>query len=109
MHIVTMTTDVTMIKAKEFIQECVTAKQFNHPNILGLIGVSVITKEAIPLMVLPYMHNGDVKSFVKSKRGDTIELSEYPEVHINTDHTFLPCTDLISSNSSLQSVTFIPL
>ena len=73
-----------MIKAKEFIQECITAKQFSHPNILGLIGVSVIREEAIPLMVLPYMHNGDVKSFVKSKRGNTIDLTEFPEVHLNT-------------------------
>ena len=71
-----------MVKAKEFIQECITAKQFSHPNVLGLIGVSVITEEAIPLMVLPYMHNGDVRSFVKSKRGDTIELTEFPEVHL---------------------------
>ena len=74
-------TDVTMVKAKEFLQECITAKQFSHPNVLGLIGVSVITEEAIPLMVLPYMHNGDIRSFVKSKRGDTIELTEFPEVH----------------------------
>ena len=49
----TILTDVTMVKAKEFIQECITAKQFSHPNVLGLIGVSVITEEAIPLMVLP--------------------------------------------------------
>ena len=74
-------TDVTMVKAKEFLQECITAKQFSHPNVLGLIGVSVITEEAIPLMVLPYMHNGDIRSFMKSKRGDTIELTEFPEVH----------------------------
>ena len=31
-------------------------------------------------MVLPYMHHGDVKSFVKSKRGDKIEMDEFPEV-----------------------------
>ena len=31
-------------------------------------------------MVLPYMHYGDVKSFVKSKRGNKIEAIEFPEV-----------------------------
>ena len=87
-HFHTTCTDVTMVKAKEFIQECITAKQFSHPNVLGLIGVSVITEEAIPLMVLPYMHNGDVRSFVKSKRGDTIELTEFPEVHLTTMQIF---------------------
>ena len=53
MHFHTILTDVTMVKAKEFIQECITAKQFSHPNVLGFIGVSVITEETIPLMVLP--------------------------------------------------------
>ena len=53
MHFHTILTNMTMVKAREFIQECITAKQFSHPNVLGLIGVSVITEETIPLMVLP--------------------------------------------------------
>ena len=52
------------------------------PNILSLIGVSYIKGEAIPLMILPFMHNGDVKSFVKSKRGTTLKVTEFPEVCI---------------------------
>ena len=56
------------------------AKRFNHPNILNLIGVSYAKEEGIPLMILPFMHNGDVKSFVKSKRGNTLEVTEFPEV-----------------------------
>ena len=56
------------------------AKRFNHPNILSLIGVSYIKGEGIPLMILPFMHNGDVKSFVKSKRGNTLEVTKFPEV-----------------------------
>ena len=34
----------------------------------------------MPVMILPFMHNGDVKSFVKSKRGNKLEVTEYPEV-----------------------------
>ena len=56
------------------------AKRFNHPNVLNLIGVSYIKGEGTPLMILPFMHNGDVKSFVKSKRGNTLEVTEFPEV-----------------------------
>ena len=56
------------------------AKRFNHPNVLNLIGVSYVKEEGIPLMILPFMHNGDVKSFVKSKRGNTLEITEFPEV-----------------------------
>ena len=55
-------------------------KRFNHPNILSLIGVSYIKGEAIPLMILPFMRNGDVKSFVKSKRGNILEPTEFPQV-----------------------------
>jgi len=49
---------------------------------LGLIGVSIIKKEALPLMILPYMHNGDIKSFLKSKREGILYVNEagLPEV-----------------------------
>jgi len=64
------------------MKECITTKRFDHPNVLGLIGVSVIQKEAIPLMILPYMHNGDVRSFVISKRKskNPLEMTDFPVV-----------------------------
>ena len=74
----------------QFIQECIIAKRFNHPNILNLIGVSYKEEEAVPLMILPFMHNGDVKSFVKSKRGNILEVTEYPEVCTYL-HSFSHC------------------
>ena len=74
-------TDTSILKT-EFLKECNTTKQFNHPNIISLIGVSEIPEEGTPLMVLPYMHYGDVKSFVKSKRGNKIEVDEFPEVAV---------------------------
>ena len=67
-------------KTEQFIKECIIAKQFIHSNVLSLIGVSYIKGEAIPLMILPFMHNGDVTSFVKSKRGNVLEVTEFPEV-----------------------------
>ena len=33
-------------------------------------------------MILPLMQNGDVKTFIKSKRGNVLEVSECPEVII---------------------------
>ena len=69
-------------KTEQFIKECIMAKLFNHPNVLGLIGVSYIKGEAVPLMILPFMHNGDVKSFVKAKRRNVLEITEHPEVII---------------------------
>ena len=70
-------------KTEQFIKECIIAKRFNHPNILGLIGISYIEDEALPLMILPFMHNGDVKSFVKSKRKNALQVSKYPKVKLH--------------------------
>jgi len=67
-------------KTEEFIKECIIAKQLDHPNVLGLVGVSIIKREALPLMIIPFMHNGDVKSFVKSKRGGMLEINDFPVV-----------------------------
>ena len=58
---------VNTSKTKQFIKECIIARRFVHPNVLNLIAVNYMEGEAIPLMILPFMHNGDIKSFVKSK------------------------------------------
>ena len=71
-------------KTEQFIKECIIAKRFSHPNVLSLIGISYIKDEALPLMVLPFMHNGDVKSFVKCKRKAALQVTKYPEVKLRT-------------------------
>ena len=65
----------------DFIKECNIAKKFDHPNVLSLIGVCIIPEESVPLMVMPYMHHGDVKSFIKSKRGN-IQAEKFPLVKL---------------------------
>ena len=46
-----------------FLQEVIIMRQFNHPNVLSLIGVSVHDNK--PCVLLPLMTNKDVKSFLK--------------------------------------------
>ena len=72
--------DFSTSAAEDFIKECNIAKKFDHPNVLSLIGVCIVPEEAVPLMVMPYMHHGDVKSFLKSKRANNIKIEEYPLV-----------------------------
>ena len=43
---------------------------FDHPNILHLLGVCFDTEDHFPLIILPLMSNGDLKSFLIRKRGD---------------------------------------
>ena len=82
-------------KTEQFIKECIIAKKFNHPNVLNLIGVSFLKGGAVPLMILPFMHNGDVKSFVKSKRGNILEVTEYPEVR-SCSHCNVLCSYILN-------------
>ena len=48
---------------EDFLQESVVMKQFNHPNVLSLIGVSV--HNAKPCIILPLMTNGDLHKYLK--------------------------------------------
>ena len=43
---------------------------FDHPNVLHLLGVCFDTEDHFPLIILPLMSNGDLKSFLIRKRGD---------------------------------------
>ena len=68
--------------AQDFIRECNISKTFDHPNVLSFIGVSIMLEEATPLMVMSYMHHGDLKSFMKSKRGNNLIIVEFPLVKL---------------------------
>jgi len=82
----------SLLSVEEFITECNITKKFNHPNILSIIGVSHTPEESVPLMVLPYMLHGDVKSFLTSRRGIRINMTEYPEVR-KVPHILENCCD----------------
>ena len=76
--------DVSLSNAKEFTDECIMANNFKHPNVLSIIGVSINPDDNTPLMVMPFMHNGSVQSYVKSKRGNTVNFSSFPKVRALT-------------------------
>ncbi len=42
-------------------------KRFNHPNVLGLIGVCVDAGEA-PYIVMPFMQNGSLLMYLRKER-----------------------------------------
>ena len=55
---------------------------FDHPNVLRLLGVCFDTEDQLPTIILPYMANGDLKSFLQSKRRMT-QRGTLPNVSIN--------------------------
>ena len=77
---------------EDFVSECILMKDFDHPNILGLVGISFNDNSGLPLIVLPFMSNGDLKSFLHSKRDFKRHstISDFPDVRIL-------CSDAVKS------------
>jgi len=49
-----------------FLDEAMIMKDFDHINVLSLIGISVAQGE-FPLVILPFMANGDLLSYIRNK------------------------------------------
>ena len=65
----------------ELVAETATMKLFDHPNVLQLLGVCVDSEDDEMLRaVLPYMPNGDLRTFLKQNRVDPANTSEFPNV-----------------------------
>ena len=65
---------------QSFLAECVLMKKVEHPNVLDLLGVCFNVEEGIPYIILPFMANGDLKTYLFNKRTTTIP--KYPEVNL---------------------------
>ena len=76
-----MFADISLPNVEQFIEECTVTSKLDHPNVLGLIGISVNHEDGTLHMIMPFMHHGDIKSFLKSKRGDMIEFDDFPMVN----------------------------
>ena len=55
-------------------------KDFDHPNILGILGVLFDTPDGMPHLILPFMEHGNLKKYLKSKRGNVLNVHKLPEV-----------------------------
>ena len=55
-------------------------KDFHHPHILGLLGVCFDAPDGSPYIVLPFMANGSVKTYLKEKRAHVLDVNSIPMV-----------------------------
>ena len=69
----------TSEQVEEFMSESAIMLDFDHPNVLKLLGVCFDTNDQLPVIILPYMANGDLKSYLQSKRHNT-ERGTLPDV-----------------------------
>lgn len=69
---------------EKFIAESAIMMDFDHFNILRLIGVCFDTRSNLPAIVLPYMAKGDLRTFLRAKRAammsSNVPKEEYLEV-----------------------------
>ena len=78
----------TQEEVNDFISESAIMLDFDHPNVMRLVGVCFDSEDGLPRIILPYMANGDLKSFLKSKRSlveegtSTGSVEVYPPVGI---------------------------
>ena len=62
---------------------------FDHPNVLKLLGVCFDTEDQLPVIVLPFMANGDLKSFLrKNRKQPNVKYNDFPPVRLNYSFSF---------------------
>ena len=52
---------------REVLEESIKMKDFNHPNVLNLIGVCVDAGPS-PYLIMPFMHNGSLLHYLRKER-----------------------------------------
>ena len=53
---------------RSLLNESLLMKRFDHPNVVGLLGVCFDTPEGYPYLILPFMVNGNVRDHLKHSR-----------------------------------------
>ena len=66
---------------ESFIRESVMMKNFDHPNVLHILGVGLDPDNGLPFIVLPFMANGNLQMYLKSKRSKATSVNQLPEVN----------------------------
>ena len=66
---------------KDLVAESSIMKAFDHPNVLPLLGVCIdYDDEDMLKIVIPFMVNGDLKTFLKNNRVTPSNTHEYSKV-----------------------------
>ena len=65
---------------RSLLNESLLMKEFDHPNIVGLLGVCFDTPDGYPYLILPFMANGNIRDYLKAKRAHPTNTAVLPNV-----------------------------
>ena len=71
---------------ESFLHESAVMRNFDHPNVLSILGVGLDPDDGLPFIVLPFMANGNLKMYLINKRSKATDVNQLPEVSITTVH-----------------------
>ena len=71
---------ITVENIKSILRESILMKDFDHPNVLNVLGIGFNTDDGLPFVILPFMENGDLKTYLKKKRQKDATVDQLPEV-----------------------------
>ena len=77
------------------MEESVKMKQFNHPNVMNLIGVCMDAGPA-PYLVMPFMTNGSLLSYLRKERPNLLLDETADEDSVSNNITHLQIWNLFS-------------
>ena len=82
------TTDCDSLEnLKSVLHESILMKKFDHPNVLPIFGVCLENnlENGLPFIVLPFMANGDLKSYLTDlrRKSELLVVNQLPEVQLN--------------------------
>ena len=67
---------------EQLVKESLQMKNFQHRNVMGMLGVCLDAGPA-PYLVLPFMTNGDLLSYLKANREELVLSDEADETKVN--------------------------
>ena len=65
---------------RSFLEESLIMKDFKHCHVLSLLGVCFNTPDHSPYIILPFMANGSVKTYLRAKRVHPTNFDDCPVV-----------------------------
>jgi serine/threonine protein kinase len=89
-----------------FLAESLIMKDFHHPHILGLLGVCFDAPDGSPYIVLPFMANGSVKTYLKEKRAHVLDVNSIP-MGLSLEILAKMCLDIAEGMTYLADKKFV--